>query len=162
AAAALRAIVASSGWRSAAAGLERAAARIDAEGGDLAAIAAGLVADRDRDDGRAAGSSGAVDYRWAVGELHSTLAPLLASAAVESWRGIRRSDGRVLQDSTGESIGRVAPEVLAVLGTGEVVDGTRMAAYPTLGALRGSLVMVLAEANNGPLVLSASVALANA
>ncbi len=162
AAAALAAVVSSSGWRSAATGLERAGARLDAEGGDIAAIAAGLDANRDRDDGQAAGSSAAADYRWAVGELRSTLAPLLASASIDSLRVIRRADGRVLHDSTGESLGRVVPEVLRVLETGAAVDGVRVAAYPTLGARPGGLTMAVAEANNGPLVLTASVALASA
>src|SRR5690606_18471536 len=101
---------------------------------DLAAIAAGLDAIRDRDDGRGVGSSAAADYRWASGELRSALAPLLASAAIDSLRVVRRADGRVLHDSTGESLGRVVPEIVDVLGTGRAAEGLRVAAYPKLGA----------------------------
>ncbi|MFA7503309.1 MAG: methyl-accepting chemotaxis protein [Burkholderiaceae bacterium] len=159
--AALGATVSSSGWKSAAAGLEKAAARLDAAGEDLAAIAAGLDADRDRDDGRAAGASAAADYRWAVGELRSVLAPLLASASIDSLRVVRRADGRVLHDSTGESIGRLVPEIPRILGTAGLGEGMRVLAYPMLGASPGGLVMVASEGGNGPLVLGASVALAN-
>lgn len=161
AAAALGAVVSSTGWRSAAAGLEKAAARIDAEGVDLAAIAAGLEANRDRDDGRAAGSSAAADYRWAIGELRSTLAPLLASASIDSLRVIRRLDGRVLHDSTGESLGRVVPEALRALEGATVVGEARLAAYPAFGERTGGLAMVVAEATSGPLVLAASVTVAS-
>jgi len=160
AAAALAATVSSSGWKGAAAGLEKASARIEAEGGDLAAIAIGLDANRDRDDGRAAGSSAAADYRWAVGELRSTLAPLLASASIDSLRVIRRADGRVLHDSTGESLGRVVSEILPNVGV--VSDGLRVVGYPTLDMPGGGLTIAVTEARNGPLVLAANLALASA
>lgn len=160
--AALRATVSSAGWKGAAAGLEKASVRLEAEGSDLAAIASGLDAGRDRDDGRGAGSSAAADYRWAIGELRSALAPLLASAAIESIRAVRRADGRVLHDSTGESLGRLAPEVLDALVEGRVRDGLQVAAYPTLDSRAGGVTMVVADARNGPLVLAATLALASA
>src|SRR5690606_40726315 len=80
---------------------------------------------------RVLGSSAAADYRWAVGELRSALAPLLASAAIDAIRVVRRADGRVLLDSTGETLGRMVPEVLDALAGGRVVDGPRVAALPT-------------------------------
>ncbi len=160
--AALRATVSSAGWKGAAAGLEKASARLEAEGSDLAAIAAGLDASRDRDDGRGVGSSAAADYRWAIGELRSALAPLLASAAIESIRVVRRADGRILHDSIGESLGRLAPEVLDALVNGRIQDGLLVAAYPTLDSRAGGVTMVVTESRNGPLVLTASLALASA
>src|SRR5690606_17876092 len=160
--AALRATVSSAGWKGAAAGREKASARLEAEGSDLAAIAAGLDASRDRDDGRGVGSSAAADYRWAIGELRSALAPLLASAAIESIRVVRRADGRILHDSIGESLGRLAPEVLDALVNGRIQDGLLVAAYPTLDSRAGGVTMVVTESRNGPLVLTASLALASA
>lgn len=160
--AALTATVSSSGWKSAAAGLEKAVARIEAEGDDLAAIAAGIDGSRDRDDGRGAGSSAAADYRWAVGELRSALAPLLASAAIDSLRVVRRADGRVLHDSTGESLGRLVPEIADALGAERATDGLRVTAYPSLDTRTGGVTMVVSDRRNGSLVLSAKLALASA
>src|SRR5690606_24230634 len=102
--AALRSTVASDGWKGVAPGLEKAAARLEANGIDLSAIAVGPDGGRDGNGERALGSSAAADYRWAVGELRSALAPLLASAAIDAIRVVRRADGRVLLDSTGETL----------------------------------------------------------
>lgn len=159
--AALRATVASDGWKGAAPGLEKAAARLEAEGIDLPAIAVGPDGGRDGNGERALGSSAAADYRWAVGELRSALAPLLASAAIDAIRVVRRADGRVLLDSTGETLGRMVPEVLDALAGGRVVDGLQVAAFPTLASRKGGLTMVVAETPDPPLVLTASLALAS-